>query len=223
MYTLNKPLFFSVIFHLVLFLAFSHQFSQTSLPSKKEKKKVKPIQATLYFPPAKKLIKVEDKVEAEAEVEKAAPLIEKSETFPDKSKVSKPVEKVTPPAVTNKKPQVMPNQQVMKKVLTSDSSTMSISQSALSKLQQRLSNQAQEHSSNDSFNQYLTDKNTIARSTTKLNQLPEAKAKTKEVDCNASAINTALTGLSYLLGGSVRCNSTPNLKAFLDKRAKEKR
>jgi hypothetical protein len=223
LYTLNKPLFFSVIFHLVLFLAFSHQFSQTSLPSKKETKKVKPIQATLYFPPAKEQIKVEDEVEVEVEVEKATPLIEKSEVFPEKSQVSMPVEKVTSPAITNKKPQVMPNQQVINKVLTSDSSTKSISQSALSKLQQRLSNQAQEHSSKDSFNQYLTDKNTIARSTTKLNQLPEAKATIKKVDCDANVLNTAIVITSGLLGGSVRCDSMPNLKAFLAKRAAEKR
>ncbi len=214
MHKFNKALFFSVVFHLLLFLAFSHQFSQTSLPAKKEKKKVKPIQARLYFPPVKKQLTLE--------VEQAEPAIEKSKAIIEKSMVNKLTKKVAHQALTNKKPQVIPKQQITKKILTSNLSTKNISQSALEKLQQRLSNQAQEHANNDSYNQYLTDKNTIARSTTKFNQLPEAKAKIKEVDCNANVLNTAVTLLSGLLGGSIRCNNMPNLKAFLKKRAKEK-
>jgi len=218
LHKINKPLLFSVVFHLLLFLAFSHQFSQTSLPAKKEKKKVKPIQARLYFPPVKKQLTLE----VEVEVEQAEPAIEKNKAITEKSMVNKLVKKVTPQPITNKKTQVTPKQQITKKILTSNLSTKSISQSALEKLQQRLSNQAQEHANNDSYNQYLTDKNTIGPSITKFNQLPEAKAKIKEVDCNANVLNTTVTLLSGLLGGSIRCNSMPNLKAFLKKRAKEK-
>jgi hypothetical protein len=210
-----------------LFLAFSHQFSQKSLPVIKEKRKVKPIQARLYFPPVKKQltvkVEIEVEVEVEVEVEQAKPPIKRSKPTTEKTMVNKLADKVTPPPIANKKSPVIRTQQIAKKVLTSNSSTKNISQSALEKLQQRLSNQALEDSSNDSFNQYLSDKNYIAPSITKFNQLPEAKAKIKKVDCDASALNTVIVITSGLLGGSVRCDSMPNLKEFLDKRAEEKR
>jgi len=207
-------LFLSAALHLLLFLVLSHQFHQTPLPSIKEKTKVKPIQAMLYFPPVKKQLPVEVEVES---------LIKKSKPITKKSMVNKLAKKVISLPITNKKPQVIPKQRITKKVLTSDSSTKNISQSALEKLQQRLSNQAQEHANNDSYNQYLSDKNYITPSITKFGQLPEVKAKIIKVDCDANALNTAIVIMSNLLEGSVRCDSMPNLKEFLDKRAEEKR
>jgi len=88
LHTFKKLLFFSAALHLLLFLVFSHQFHQTPLPSIKEKTKVKPIQATLYFPPIKKQLPVE--------VEQAEPPIQNSKPTTKKSTVKKLAEKGLP-------------------------------------------------------------------------------------------------------------------------------
>jgi len=216
---LNKGIVFSIIFHLILVFIFSQQFSQAPLQTVKKISVIKPIQAVLYFPPVK-----QQTVEAP---KRESPVIEKS--IPTKEKVmSKPlIETTTEKTVqetvkTNISPEVLPTPKLNRKVLTSDISSKSIAESSLEKLQQRLNTQALEFSQNDSFNQYLTEKNTIAPSITKFNQLPVAKAKVKEVDCNGSSLNTTVMAISGLLGGSVRCNSMPDLKHFLDKRLKER-
>jgi len=211
---LNKGILFSIIFHLILIVIFSQQFSKSPLHTVKKTNSIKPIQAVLYFPPAKQQTVEAPKLES--------PVIEKS--IPTNEKViSKPlIETVQETVKTNISPETLLKPKLNKKVLTSDTSSKSITESSLEKLQQRLNTQALEFSQNDSFNQYLTEKNTIEPSTTKFNQLPVAKAKVKEVDCNASSLNTAVMAISGLLGGSVRCNSMPDLKHFLDKRLKER-
>jgi uncharacterized protein YggU (UPF0235/DUF167 family) len=103
-------------------------------------------------------------------------------------------------------------------VLKSKASSKKMSQTSLEKLKQRLDNQTLENAANDSLTKYLTDKSTIAQSITKYDQLATAKAKIKEVDCNSSKFNSALNTMSTLLCGSIRCNSMPNLKNFLNKR-----
>jgi len=198
---------------------FSQQFSQTPLHTVKKISEIKPIQAVLYFPPAKQQTVEAPKLES--------PVVEKS-IATKKEEKSKPlieatIEKTVQETVkTNISPETLLKPKHSKKVLTSETSSKSITESSLEKLQQRLNTQALEFSQNDSFNQYLTEKNTIESSTTKFNQLPVAKAKVKEVDCNASSLNTAVMAISGLLGGSVRCNSMPDLKHFLDKRLKER-
>lgn len=186
------------------------------------------MQATLYFPPAK---------QQPAAVSPKKTLSKKADTVKiEERKIPVPEAKqVKEVAATHlveneqvreeAKPETtlpLKKQASNKKVLTSKSSTKSITQNSLDKLRNRLNNQALELSQNDSLNQYLTDKNTIERSTTKLYEIPQAKAKKVEVDCNASALNTAIMALSGLTGGSVRCNSMPDLKEFLKKREEEK-
>ena len=215
MHKFNKLLFFSAALHLLLLLVLSHQFHQRPLPSIKEKKKAKPIQATLYYPPVKKQLPIE--------VEGVAPKQEQVKPRTEKVKATKTITKVTKKTpLKNEKAKILSKQSVTKTAETSDSSTNSISQDALDKLHQRLNKQARDNSNNDSYNQYIKDKNTIAPSITKFNQLPEPKAETREVDCNASAFSTAVVVASNLLGGSIRCNRMPNLKEFLKKRAEEK-
>ena len=211
----NKLLFFSAALHLLLLLVLSHQFHQTPLPRIKEKTKVKPIQATLYFPLVKKQLPVE--------VEKVTPIQETIKPSTAKVKAAKTIKKVTiKTPLKNKTNNILSKQSVTKKAASSDLSTNSISQDALEKLHQRLSKQARDNSNNDSYNQYIKDKNTIDPSITKFNQLPEAKAETREVNCNANAFNIAVVVASNLLGGSTHCNRMPNLKRFLKKRAKER-
>jgi hypothetical protein len=219
---LNKGLIFSIIFHLILLVIITQHFSQSPLKIVKKNKPInpiKPIQARLYFPPAKK--------QPTVALEKVAAVINKNIPKNEKITITKRVEKTLPKPekITEKAympPKISPKKTINKNVLTSDSSSKNIAQNSLEKLQQRLNTQVLEYSQNDSFNQYLTDKNTIAPSITKFNQLPIAKAKIKEVDCNSSALNTAVMVVSGFLGGSVKCNSIPNLKEFLDKRVDER-
>lgn len=222
MYKLNKTLIFSIVIHVLLFAVLSQQFSKKTLPVKAKKDKVKAIQATLYFPPIKKQ---ENEIIKEINTDKAKPKTAEETTqkiAAANSVTIKPTKKPIKPKEEIKIPTVFPKPQITKKILTSKISTKSISQSALEKLQNRLSNQALENSLNDSFNQYVIDKNTIGRSTTKLFEVPVAQAKRVDIDCNGSALNTTITVLSGFMGGSIRCSSMPNLKEFLKKRAEEK-
>jgi hypothetical protein len=210
---LSKGLIFSTIFHLMILVIFTQPFSQAPLPIIIKNNPGKPIQARLYFSSVAKhssfafetvpatLIKKAPKAKAKA----------KSKTQTIKKILLKRE------ATTTK---ILPKQLNNKEVLTSESSSKSISQTSLRKLRQRLNNQASENAQNDNFNQYLTHKNIIAPSITRFNQQPDAKAKVKHVDCNNSKVNIVITEISNLLGGSVRCNSMPDLKDFLDKRKK---
>lgn len=220
----SKGLCFSIFFHLILLIIVTRPFSPPALQTVKKSNPVKPIQARLYFPPIKR--------QPILAIDKVSQKIEESRSRDEKVNNSRMLEKTTAKIVQRKVtktqkesilPEITPNQQSNKKVLTSSTSTKSITQTSLENLQRRLNDQLLEYSQKESFNKYLADKNTIDASVTKFNQLPTAKAKIKEVDCNASKLNIAVTAISGLLGGSVRCNSMPNLKRFLDNRAKEKR
>jgi ATP-dependent Lon protease len=207
---------------LVLIIIVTQPFSPTALQTVKKNNTAKPIQARLYFPPVKK--------QPIVTINKVSPIIEESIAIDEKVNNSRTLEKKTPKTAQKKvtktqKESILSapsNQQINKKILTSNSSTKSIAQTSLENLQGRLNDQLLEYSQKEGFNKYLADKNTIDPSVTKFNQLPVAKAKIKEVDCNASNVNIAVTAISGLFGGSVRCNSMPNLKGFLDKRTKEK-
>lgn len=215
---LNKGLLFSIVFHMIFLLLLTQQFFQTPLQTIKIKT-IKPIQARLYSPPIKKQPIVVSK-RYSFTIEKVIPTDEKVIITPRIEKIA--AKAVNKPSIdtsnANTPPKIFSKQKISKKVLTSDRSKISITQTSLEKFKKHLNTQVQEDSQNDSFNQYLTEKNTITPSITKFNQLPTAKAKIKEVDCNNSKLNTAVTAISGLLGGSVRCNSMPNLKRFLDKR-----
>lgn len=221
---LHKGLIISITFHLLLFGIVTRQFSQTPLQTIKKDNQVEPIQARLYFPQIKS-------APTEA-VKKELLVIGDKETKNEKinhvkrqeiTSLKKPLPPLKITEKANSSPETFTKQQVSTKVLTSETSKKGITQSSLEKLKKRLSAKIQEQSQIDNLHQYFTDKNTISPSITKFNQLPIAKAKIKEVDCNTNSLNVAVTAISGLLGGSVRCNSMPNLKRFLDDRAKEKR
>jgi hypothetical protein len=218
---LHKGLIISITFHLFLFGIVTRQFSQTPLRTIKKDNQVEPIQARLYFPQIKsaptKAVKKELLVIGDKETKNEKINHVKRQEITSLKKTLPPLE-ITEKA--NSSPEIFPKQQVSKKVLTSETSKKGITQSSLEKLKNRLSAQIQKQSKIDNLHQYFTDKNTISPSITKFNQLPIAKAKIKEVDCNTNSLNIAVTAISGLLGGSVRCNSMPNLKRFLDDRAK---
>jgi hypothetical protein len=211
---LSKGLIFSTIFHLMILVIFTQPFSQAPLPIIIKNNPGKLIQARLYFSSVAKQSNF-------AFETVPATIIKKSPKDKAKSKTQTQTVKKIPlkrEATTTAK--ILPKQINNKEVLTNESSSKSISQTSLRKLRQRLNNQASENAQNDNFNQYLTHKNTIAPSITRFNQQPDAKAKVKQVDCNNSKVNIVITEISNLLGGSVRCNSMPDLKDFLDKRKK---
>lgn len=218
---LHKGLIISITFHLFLFGIVTRQFSQTPLRTIKKDNQVEPIQARLYFPQIKsaptKAVKKELLVIGDKETKNEKINHVKRQEITSLKKTLPPLE-ITEKA--NSSPEIFPKQQVSKKVLTSETSKKGITQSSLEKLKNRLSAQIQKQSQIDNLHQYFTDKNTISPSITKFNQLPIAKVKIKEVDCNTNSLNIAVTAISGLLGGSVRCNSMPNLKRFLDDRAK---
>jgi hypothetical protein len=219
----NKGLFFSVIFHLILFAIFSQQFSKSPLHTEKKNKPVKQIQARLYFPTVKEQSSASPKI-GPPEIEESPPKIEKIKNTQTTKKTAQIPTKATEVAevVVNVQPKVLPKQTITNNVLTSETSSKSITQASLERLRQRLNTQTLESSQDDSFEHYLDEKSTIAPSITQFNQLPKAGAKVREVDCNASGLNSAVTAISGLLGGSVRCNSMPNLKPFLEKRLKQR-
>jgi hypothetical protein len=204
-----------------LFGIVTRQFSQTPLRTIKKDNQVEPIQARLYFPQIKsaptKAVKKELLVIGDKETKNEKINHVKRQEITSLKKTLPPLE-ITEKA--NSSPEIFPKQQVSKKVLTSETSKKGITQSSLEKLKNRLNAQIQKQSQIDNLHHYFTDKNTISPSITKFNQLPIAKAKIKEVDCNTNSLNIAVTAISGLLGGSVRCNSMPNLKRFLDDRAK---
>lgn len=207
---LSKGLIFSTIFHLMILVIFTQPFSQAPLPIIIKNNPGKLIQARLYFSSVAKQSNFAFET-VPATIIKKAPK--------DKAK-TQTVKKIPLKREATTTAKILPKQLNNKEVLTNESSSKSISQTSLRKLRQRLNNQASENAQNDNFNQYLTHKNTIAPSITRFNQQPDAKAKVKQVDCNNSKVNIVITEISNLLGGSVRCNSMPDLKDFLDKRKK---
>jgi hypothetical protein len=209
---LSKGLIFSTIFHLMILVIFTQPFSQAPLPIIIKNNPGKPIQAKLYFSSVAKQPSF-------AFETVPATIIKKAPKDKAKSK-TQTVKKIPLKREATTTAKILPKQLNNKEVLTSESSSKSISQTSLRKLRQRLNNQASENAQNDNFNQYLTHKNTIAPSITRFNQQLDAKAKVKHVDCNNSKLSIVITEISNLLGGSVRCNSMPNLKDFLDKRKK---
>jgi hypothetical protein len=207
----------SIIFHVLLFAIISQQFSQKKIIEINKKNKNKPIQATLYFPPIK-----EPESETIKEIETPKPKQSQVKELPVASLPTNKPNKPNKPKIEKKELTKVSIKPAIKEILTNETSTKSITQRTLEKLRNRLHNQAVLKSEQDSLDQYIADKNSIDRSSTKLYAVPEAKAKKVEVDCNASALSTAVVVLSGLTGGSFRCNSQPNLKAFLKKRAEEK-
>jgi hypothetical protein len=208
LYKLNNTLIFSIIIHLLLFGILSLQFSKTEISVKPKKSKVKPIQATLYFPPIKRQKSI---------------IIKPVSIKQLKKKLTKriAVASLSTRKVIKRLTKAKIEQQATNIILTSKTSTKSIAQRSLDKLKKRLNAQALKYSQKDHLNQYITDKNSVAASVTKFNQLTEAKAKIKEVDCNSSGLNTAIMVLSGFMGGSIRCNRMPDLQAFLDRRTKK--
>jgi len=203
---------------------FSQPFSDPPLLTEKKNKPVKQIQARLYFPPVKKQPPTSPK-QAPENIEEIKPKINKT-TSTNKAEITdkKPTraKEIAVKTAENIQPKAIPKPTTTGNVLTSEKSNKSIAQASLEKLRQRLNIETLESSHSDSFEQYLTEKNTIAPSITKFNQLPKAGAKVREVDCNASSLNSAVTAISGLLGGSVQCNSMPNLKPFLEKRLNQR-
>jgi hypothetical protein len=208
---LSKGLIFSTIFHLMILVIFTQPFSQAPLPMI-IKNPGKPIQARLYLSSVTKHSSFAFDTLQATIIKKAPKNKTKSET--------QTVKRIPLKRESTTQAKILPKQLNNKQVLTSDSSSKSISQTSLRRLRQRLNNQASENAQNDNFNQYLTHKNTIAPSITRFNQQPDAKAKVKQINCNNSKVNIVITEISNLLGGSVRCNSMPDLKDFLDKRKK---
>lgn len=194
-----------------MLIIFTQAFSQGPLSTIK-KNRGKPIQARLYFSPVAKQSHLTLNTVSPPLIKKAPRNETKSET--------QAVKRTPLKREATTKAKILRKQPKNKEVLTSESSSKSISQTSLRKLRQRLNNQASENAQNDNFNHYLANKNTIASSITRFNKQPDAKAKMKQVDCNNSKVNIAITAISDLLGGSVQCNSMPDLKKFLDKRKK---
>jgi hypothetical protein len=206
---LSKGLTFSIILHIAVLIIFTQGLSTVQLSAVKNNDSVNPIiQARLYFP-----LRLRKKAILTSSKE---PLAIK-ETMPtdEKKRSNEWLEKTN-----NRKiqPAKLSKQPIDKNVLESKTSSKKMSQTSLEKLKQRLDNQARENAANDSLTKYLTKKSTVGQSITTYDQLAPAKAKIKEVDCNSSKLNSALKAMSTLLGGSIRCNSMPNLKNFLNKR-----
>ena len=88
---------------------------------------------------------------------------------------------------------------------------------ALQSLRNKIDNQSYSQSKKEAYNEYVENKNFIPRSTTKLNQQPEAKAIEVRVNCN-NVLNESLTFISGMLGGSIKCISFNGSQKYIDAR-----
>jgi len=88
---------------------------------------------------------------------------------------------------------------------------------SLEKLRRDIANENVHLSSKDSLQQYLDNKHYIPPSKTRFQQLPEAKAKKLEVNCNTTLFK-GLTILGGLLGGSIKCNSFNGSQQYIGDR-----
>ena len=99
----------------------------------------------------------------------------------------------------------------------------SLAEQSLSKLNASINEHAVVQASRESYNEYLEDKNSVDKSNNKFypdySKIKEIKLKSTSVDCN-SAIKKNIVRLSGLMGGRVRCYSSPSLKNFLKSRNK---
>ncbi|TWX58631.1 hypothetical protein [Colwellia hornerae] len=204
---LSKGLTFSIILHIILLVIFTQPFSPSQLKTVEKHASVKPIQARLYFPS-------QQKEQVTLVPKKGSLAIVEDLPVAEKLVSNKLAKKIPPTKIQPAKPSKQPND---KNALTRKILGKKIGKTSLDKLRQRLHKQIIENAANDNLNKFLTDKRTIDRSITKYNQLALATAKIKEVDCNNSTFNSAVKAMSSLLGGSIKCNSIPNLKGFLNK------
>ena len=88
---------------------------------------------------------------------------------------------------------------------------------ALESLKSNIVQQNYKQSSQQHYQDYIKAKNAIPRSTTKFNEIPQAKAKTVNVNCK-STLNKGVMILSNLLGGSVKCSNFNGSQKFIDAR-----
>ncbi len=89
--------------------------------------------------------------------------------------------------------------------------------SSLKSLQGSISEKSFKESADIAYKEYVESRNFIPKSTTKLNQIPEAKPVTVELNCN-STFNKGMKILSGMLGGSIKCKSYNGSQKFIDAR-----
>lgn len=88
---------------------------------------------------------------------------------------------------------------------------------SLDKLSKQLIDKAMKQGAIESYKEYVEEKNTIPKSTTRLNQLPEPKAVEVNVNCD-NALSKGLTVISGLMGGTIRCNINKDFQKYIDAR-----
>ncbi|MBA6302626.1 hypothetical protein [Colwellia sp. MB02u-14] len=99
----------------------------------------------------------------------------------------------------------------------------SLAEQSLNKLRASINAQTLEQGLNEDYEEKLASENSIDKSINKFfpdsTKAEEIKLKNKNVDCN-SGFQRGVAELSGLLGGRVKCYSTPSLKDFLKSRNK---
>jgi hypothetical protein len=105
-------------------------------------------------------------------------------------------------------------------VNSSNNKTMAFS--ALETLRNSIAKQSVENSSLDALNAYSKNKNFISKSNNKflpsIDYVEEIKLQTKKVDCT-SKVHKGISVVSGLMGGRIKCYSTPSLKDFLERKS----
>jgi hypothetical protein len=88
---------------------------------------------------------------------------------------------------------------------------------ALQSLREKIYLQKIDQGAKEHYQAFIESKKILPRSTTKLNQLPEAKAVEIKVDCS-NTFNKGLKIISGMLGGSIKCNRFNGSQKFIDAR-----
>lgn len=156
------------------------------------------VKAALYFPP-----KVNDpdivRDNKEPKLIVPEPITPAPETIREKDVA---VEEKKQPASTEKNERVMPAFDPMK---------------ALQSLQQNVERSNLKYNQELGYQDYVNSKNYILRSSTKLDEIPEAKPVQVNVNCD-NAFSKSLTILSNIMGGSVKCQRFNGAQKFIDAR-----
>jgi len=200
---------YSVLVHLVvLLLLFSISPTIKTFP---EKQIVKIISAKLFYNKSTAMPVNDHKVK-----EQILNIEEKTSNNASGSKVKKAIKPINQ-SKTEKTTEAVGRVKTSKNITSTVSQKTLSSSNTLQSLREKIDKESYKQQSKAAYESFVRSKNSLARSTTKFEQLPEAKAVEVNVSCN-NTLNKSITIMSGLLGGTIKCNSFNESQKHIDRR-----
>jgi DNA mismatch repair ATPase MutL len=210
---------YSVLIHIVIFFTLS-SFNPI-VKNSPEKKTVKIISAKLFYNKITvKTISNQKEKESGKSTEQSTEqssledhLINTSNSA-STSKTEKVIKPVESSKITKKRnSEALTKKTSVKKVPTKLFNSLN----SLQSLRKNIDSKSYKKNGDEAYQAFVKNKNFIPQSTTKYNQIPEAKAVDIKVNCN-NAFNKSMTVISGLLGGTIKCNSFNGSQKHIDAR-----